>query len=257
MEFFTGEALAALLALTALEIVLGIDNIIFIAILSNKLPAHRRQAARRWGLFGAMGIRVAMLLGLTWIMGLTQTVFSLMNHDFSWRDIILIVGGGILMVKSIREIYEKVEGGHDKQSSTGTAASFAAVIANIMVLDIVFSIDSVITAVGMAKDVWVMITAVVIAVGIMMIAATPVSNFIDRHPALKILALSFLILIGFVLFMEGFGQHVEKGFIYAAMAFAFVVDLLQMRFSSNARKAKALQEEKEEEQKRKSEGSEE
>ena len=254
MEFFTGEALAALLALTALEIVLGIDNIIFIAILSNKLPAHRREAARRWGLLGAMGIRISMLLGLSWIMGLTQTVFSLMNHDFSWRDIILVVGGGILVLKSIREIYEKVEGGHDKQSSGGAAVSFAAVIANIMVLDIVFSIDSVITAVGMAKDVWVMITAVVISVGIMMVAATPVANFIDRHPALKILALSFLILIGFVLFMEGFGEHVEKGYIYAAMAFAFVVDLLQMRFSSNARKAKALQDE---EQKRKSEGSEE
>lgn len=147
-----------------------------------------------------------------------------------------------------------MEGGHDKQSSGGAAVSFAAVIANIMVLDIVFSIDSVITAVGMAKDVWVMITAVVISVGIMMVAATPVANFIDRHPALKILALSFLILIGFVLFMEGFGEHVEKGYIYAAMAFAFVVDLLQMRFSSNARKAKALQDE---EQKRKSEGSEE
>lgn len=238
MEFFTGEALAALLALTALEIVLGIDNIIFIAVLSNKLPKHQRPAARRYGLLGAMCIRILMLLGLTWIMGLTQPVFNLLEHAFSWRDLILIVGGGILVVKSISEIYEKVEGSHKEDKQVGAAASFAMVIGNIMLLDIVFSIDSVITAVGMAEQVWVMITAVVISIGLMMVAANPVANFIDRHPTLKILAMSFLILIGFVLFMEGFGEHISKGYIYAAMAFAFVVDLLQMRFSSNARKAK-------------------
>lgn len=237
MEFFTGEALAALLALTAMEIVLGIDNIIFIAVLSNKLPEHQRAAARRYGLLGAMGIRILMLLGLTWIMGLTQPVFSVFEHAFSWRDLILIVGGGVLIVKSINEIYEKVEGSHGQEKSIGAAASFAMVIGNIMLLDVVFSIDSVITAVGMAEQVWVMITAVVISIGLMMVAAEPVSNFIDRHPVLKILAMSFLILIGFVLFMEGFGEHVSKGYIYAAMAFAFFVDLLQMRFSSNARKA--------------------
>ncbi len=238
MEFFTGEALAALLALTALEIVLGIDNIIFIAVLSNKLPEHQRPAARRYGLLGAMCIRILMLLGLTWIMGLTQPVFTLLEHAFSWRDLILILGGGILVVKSISEIYEKVEGSHKEDKQVGAAASFAMVIGNIMLLDIVFSIDSVITAVGMAEQVWVMITAVVISIGLMMVAANPVANFIDRHPTLKILAMSFLILIGFVLFMEGFGEHISKGYIYAAMAFAFVVDLLQMRFSSNARKAK-------------------
>lgn len=238
MEFFTGEALAALLALTALEIVLGIDNIIFIAVLSNKLPEHQRPAARRYGLLGAMGIRILMLLGLTWIMGLTQPVFTLLEHAFSWRDLILILGGGILVVKSISEIYEKVEGSHKEDKHVGAAASFAMVIGNIMLLDIVFSIDSVITAVGMAEQVWVMITAVVISIGLMMVAANPVANFIDRHPTLKILAMSFLILIGFVLFMEGFGEHISKGYIYAAMAFAFFVDLLQMRFSSNARKAK-------------------
>ena len=238
MEFFTGEALAALLALTALEIVLGIDNIIFIAVLSNKLPEHQRPAARRYGLLGAMGIRILMLLGLTWIMGLTQPVFTLLEHAFSWRDLILILGGGILVVKSISEIYEKVEGSHKEDKQVGAAASFAMVIGNIMLLDIVFSIDSVITAVGMAEQVWVMITAVVISIGLMMVAANPVANFIDRHPTLKILAMSFLILIGFVLFMEGFGEHISKGYIYAAMAFAFSVDLLQMRFSSNARKAK-------------------
>ncbi len=238
MEFFTGEALAALLALTALEIVLGIDNIIFIAVLSNKLPEHQRPAARRYGLLGAMGIRILMLLGLTWIMGLTQPVFTLLEHAFSWRDLILILGGGILVVKSISEIYEKVEGSHKEDKQVGAAASFAMVIGNIMLLDIVFSIDSVITAVGMAEQVWVMITAVVISIGLMMVAANPVANFIDRHPTLKILAMSFLILIGFVLFMEGFGEHISKGYIYAAMAFAFFVDLLQMRFSSNARKAK-------------------
>lgn len=238
MEFLTGEALIALLALTALEIVLGIDNIIIIAILSNKLPKNQREKARRYGLLGAMLIRISMLLGLTWIMGLTQPVFTVLNHSFSWRDLILIIGGGVLVVKSIREIYEKVEGSHEESNKLAKANGFATVIINIMLLDIIFSIDSVITAVGMAQQVWVMIAAVTISVGLMMVAATPVSNFIDKHPTLKILAMSFLILIGFVLFMEGFGEHIAKGYIYAAMAFAFMVDLLQMRFASNAKEAK-------------------
>jgi predicted tellurium resistance membrane protein TerC len=218
----------ALATLTFLEIVLGVDNIIFISILSGKLPPEQQPRARRLGLMAAMLMRVALLLSLAWIIRLTAPWFTVLGQEISGRDLILILGGLFLLGKSTYEIHDKLEGdeGHKSQK---VAASFTSVIIQIMLLDMVFSLDSVITAVGMVDELWVMITAVVIAVVIMMISAEPISEFVHRHPTVKMLALSFLLLIGLSLLMEGFDQHIPKGYIYFAMGFSVFVEMINLR----------------------------
>jgi predicted tellurium resistance membrane protein TerC len=229
----SAEGWIALATLTVLEIVLGIDNIIFISILAGKLPPADRARARKVGLSLAMIIRILLLLSITWVMGLTAPLFTVIGQEISGRDIILIVGGLFLLGKSTLEIHEKLEGveGH---GSAKVVASFAAVIVQILLLDIVFSLDSVITAVGMADDVAVMILAVVIAVGVMLVSAGTISDFVERHPTVKILALSFLLLIGVSLMAEGFDQHIPKGYIYFAMAFSVFVEMINLRVRSKA-----------------------
>ncbi|MGD9614378.1 MAG: TerC family protein [Alphaproteobacteria bacterium] len=217
---------ASLVTLTALEIVLGIDNLVFIAILVGRLPEHQRDAARRLGLAMAVLSRLALLASISWIIGLTQPVFELFDHPVSWRDIILIAGGLFLLYKGTREIHERLEGEGEHPATARVAASFAGIITQIMILDIVFSLDSVITAVGMANELWVMATAVIIAVAIMLAASGPLAAFVERHPTIKMLALSFLLLIGTTLVADGFGFHVPKGYIYAAIGFSVIVEAL-------------------------------
>lgn len=243
MEFLHDtEMWAALLTLTALEIVLGIDNIIFISILAGKLPAHQQARARLIGLGLAMGTRIALLFSLFWVMSLTKPLFAVMDHGVSGRDLILIFGGLFLVAKSTHEIHEKVHDIEEHVSGVPTAPvpTFMSALVQIAILDIVFSLDSVITAVGMANEIWIMVTAVVISVFVMMIFSGWVSDFIERNPTIKMLALAFLLLIGVVLIAEGFGQHVAKGYIYSAMAFSAFVELLNMR--SNTRSSKSVKE---------------
>ena len=218
----------ALATLTFLEIVLGVDNIIFISILSGKLPVEQQPKARRLGLLGAMVTRVLLLFSLAWMIRLTEPLFVVIGTNISGRDLILILGGLFLMAKSTHEIHEKLEG-EEGHASNRVAASFASVIIQIMLLDIVFSLDSVITAVGMVDELWVMVTAVIIAVGIMMWSAEPISAFVHRHPTVKMLALSFLLLIGLSLLAEGFGHHIPKGYIYFAMGFSVFVESINLR----------------------------
>lgn len=229
MEMFTSpELLIALLTLTVLEIVLGVDNVIFISILSGKLPKDQQKRARRVGLMGAMVMRIALLFSLSWLAQLTAPLFGVMGKDFSGRDLILLFGGLFLLAKATYEIHDKLEGA-EGHSSGKVAATFASVITQVMVLDIVFSLDSVITAIGMANHLGVMVTAVVLAVAVMLLAAEPISEFVEVHPTVKILALSFLLLIGFSLVAEGFGQHVSKGYIYFAMGFSVFVEMINIR----------------------------
>lgn len=231
MELLTNpDTWIALLTLTTLEIVLGIDNIVFISILTGRLPAADRDRARTVGLLAAMGMRIALLLAIGWVMSLTAPLFSVAGKEISGRDLILLVGGLFLVGKATWEIHGRLEGEEHGHAAGGTA-SFAGTIAQIMLLDIVFSLDSVITAVGMAKEVIVMIAAVVIAVLVMLVASGPISRIIERHPSLKMLALAFLVLIGVLLVAEGLGQHVEKGYVYFAMGFAVLVELLNIRAS--------------------------
>ncbi|MBI5382931.1 MAG: TerC family protein [Opitutae bacterium] len=227
------EVWISLLTLTGLEIVLGIDNVIFISILAGKLPAAQQARARKLGLMLALVSRILLLCSLAWMMRLTAPLFTLplLNHAVSGRDLILLVGGLFLLVKSTHEIHEKLEG-EDGGASARVAPSFAAVLVQIMLLDIVFSLDSVITAVGMASHLGVMIAAVIIAVVVMLIFAGAISDFVHRHPTLKMLALSFLLLIGVTLVADGLGQHISKGYIYFAMAFSFGVELLNLRLRS-------------------------
>ena len=223
----------ALFTLSVLEIVLGIDNVVFVSILAGKLPGEQRERARKLGMFLAMFIRIALLGAITWVMGLTATLFTVLGHDVTGRDVILIVGGLFLIAKSTHEIHLKLEG-DEHESSGRRAATFAGVITQILLLDIVFSLDSVITAVGMAEDVAVMIIAVVLAVAVMMVAARVVSDFVERHPTVKMLALSFLLLIGMSLIGEGWGQHIPKGYIYFAMGFSVFVEAINLRIRSKA-----------------------
>ena len=218
----------ALLTLTFLEIVLGVDNIIFISILSGKLPEEQQPKARRLGLLGAMLMRVLLLFSLAWIIRLTEPWFTVVGQEISGRDLILILGGLFLIGKSTYEIHDKLEG-EEGHASRRVPASFASVIVQIMLLDIVFSLDSVITAVGMVDVLWVMVAAVIIAVAIMMISAEPISAFVHRHPTVKMLALSFLLLIGLSLMMEGFDRHIPKGYIYFAMGFSVFVEMINLR----------------------------
>ena len=230
MELLTDpQAWIALATLTALEIVLGVDNIIFISILAGRLPEHQRQRARILGLALAMGTRIALLVSLAWIMKLTDPLFSVLGKDVSGRDIILIGGGLFLLWKSVHEIHNSLEGVGDDAPAVRAFATFGATLVQIAVIDIVFSLDSVITAVGMVDEVPIMVTAIVIAVLIMMFAAKAIGDFVDRHPTIKILALSFLTMVGMALIAEGFEFHVPKGYIYFAMAFSVAVEMLNLR----------------------------
>ncbi len=240
MELLTDpQAWIAFFTLTALELVLGIDNIIFISILVDKLPRERREFARRLGLFLAMFMRVGLLLLLSWIVGLVAPLFTVVGQEISGRDLILILGGLFLIWKSTGEIHQSLEGeeGHESKS---VAASFGAVILQIMVIDLVFSLDSIITAVGMVDEVAVMIAAVIASVGLMMIFAGPIGRFVSDHPTIKMLALSFLVAVGVVLLAEGFDHHVPKGYIYFAMAFSLVVEMLNIRMRKRAEKPARL-----------------
>jgi predicted tellurium resistance membrane protein TerC len=218
----------ALGTLTFLEIVLGVDNIIFISILSGKLPPAQQPRARRIGLLGALLTRIALLFSLAWVIRLTAPWFTLVGHELSGRDFILILGGLFLIGKSTFEIHDKLEG-EEGHASRRVASSFVSVIVQIMLLDVVFSLDSVITAVGMVDELWVMIAAVITAVALMMVSAETISRFVHRHPTVKMLALSFLLLIGVSLLLEGFDQHIPKGYIYFAMGFAVFVEMINLR----------------------------
>ncbi len=235
------EIWIAFFTLTALELVLGIDNIIFISILVDKLPPEKRELARKIGLFLAMFMRIALLLLLSWIVGLTEPVLTLFGYGISGRDIILIVGGLFLIWKSTGEVHQLLEGEEGSESAR-VASSFAGVIAQIMVIDLVFSLDSIITAVGMVSQVGVMISAVVASVGLMMLFAKPIGDFVSNHPTIKMLALSFLVVVGVVLIADGFGHHVPKGYIYFAMAFSVAVEMLNIRMRKKATRPVDLRE---------------
>jgi len=225
---FSSEGLLALITLTFLEIILGVDNVIFISILSGKLPHDQQPRARRSGLLAAMVMRIALLLSIAWIIRLTAPLFHVVGRPISGRDLILIGGGLFLLAKATVEIHDRLEGEEGRESARA-APSFAAVIIEIMLLDIVFSLDSVITAVGMAESVVVMVAAVVLAVGIMMFSAEPISSFVNRHPTVKVLALSFLLLIGVSLIGDGLGMHIPKGYIYFSMGFSVFVEMINLR----------------------------
>lgn len=235
MEWITNpESLIALITLTVLEIVLGIDNIIFISILSGKLPKDQQNKARLTGLGLAMITRILLLFSIVWIMKLTLPLFTVLGQEISGRDLILIGGGLFLIGKSTFEIHDKLEG-EDTHSSGRAAKSFSNVIVQILLLDIVFSLDSVITAVGMAKELIIMVLAVMIAVGVMMISSKSISDFVEKHPTVKMLALSFLLLIGVSLIAEGLEQHIPKGYIYFAMAFSIFVEMLNLKMKSRTK----------------------
>lgn len=229
----------AFATLTALELVLGIDNIIFISILVDKLPPARREFARRAGLFMAMFMRIGLLLVLAWIVGLVAPLFSVLGQDISGRDLILILGGLFLIWKSTTEVHQSLEGAHEQKSSA-VKATLASVLLQIMVIDLVFSLDSIITAVGMVDDVRVMIAAVVASVFLMMLFASPIGRFVSNHPTIKMLALAFLVVVGVVLVAEGFDHHVPKGYVYFAMAFSMAVEMLNIRMRKKAARAVEL-----------------
>ena len=231
---FSAESWTALATLTLLEIVLGIDNIVFISILAGKLPASQRNRARRLGLGFAMITRVLLLLSLTWVMSLTAPLFSVFQHGISGSDLILLTGGAFLIWKSVHEIHQRMEGGGLHEPTARAVNSMAGVLTQIALIDVVFSLDSVITAVGMANRVEIMIASIVLAVGFMMFTSGFVSSFVERHPTVKMLALSFLLLIGFTLIAEGFGQHISKGYIYFAMGFSVFVEILNLRSKKSA-----------------------
>lgn len=230
MDWLTDpQAWIALVTLTSLEIVLGIDNIIFISILVGRLPEHQRNRGRVLGLGLAMFTRILLLLSITWVMGLTAPLFSVTGTEVSGRDLILIGGGLFLLWKSTMEIHDNLEGAEEEHHAVSGMSRFGKVLVQIAILDIVFSLDSVITAVGLARDVSIMIIAIITAVGVMMFSARSIGDFVDRHPTIKILALSFLVLIGVTLIVEGFGLHIPKGYIYFAMAFSVSVEMLNLR----------------------------
>ncbi len=235
MELLTSpEAWISLLTLTALEIVLGIDNIVFISILAGKLPKEQQHATRQLGLAAALITRLLLLASLTWVMRLNEPFFNLFGWDVTGKSLILLIGGLFLIAKATLEIYDKVEAAHPaRELAAGGTVSRAAIITQIMLLDVVFSLDSVITAVGMAQHLAIMVIAVIIAVGVMLIFARPIGDFVDRRPSIKILALSFLVMIGVLLVAEGMGQHLNKGYIYFGMAFALLIEVLNMRYRAN------------------------
>ena len=233
MNFLSPEILIALATLTFLEIVLGVDNIIFISILSGKLPPAQQPTARRLGLLLAMGTRILLLFSLAWVGRLTAPLFALWGHEISGRDLILILGGVFLLFKSTFEIHNSLEG-DEPGGPANAGSSFTSVLVQIALLDIVFSLDSVITAVGMVDEVAVMIVAVIVSAGIMMLSAESISAFVHKHPTVKMLALSFLLLIGMSLLLEGFGQHIPKGYIYFAMGFSVFVEMINLRIRAKS-----------------------
>lgn len=242
MDFlFNPEIWIAFFTLTALELVLGIDNIIFISIVVDKLPKETREFARKLGLFLAMFMRIGLLLALSWIVGMTEPVFTVFDIGFSGRDLILIGGGLFLIWKSTGEVHQLLEG-EEGEESRKIASSFVGVILQIMMIDLIFSLDSIITAVGMVREVGVMIAAVVASVGLMMLFAGAIGRFVSEHPTIKMLALSFLVVVGVVLIADGFGHHVPKGYIYFAMAFSVCVEMLNIRLRKNAAKPVDLRE---------------
>ncbi|HEY0310391.1 MAG TPA: TerC family protein, partial [Luteimonas sp.] len=223
------ETWIALATLTALELVLGVDNLIFISILAGRLPPEQRDKARRLGIAMAAISRLALLLAIAWIIGLTEPLFALFGKTFSWRDLILVGGGLFLIAKATHEIHQKLEGAAQPQGTgAAAAATMGGVIAQIMLLDLVFSLDSIITAVGMVDERWVMVTAIVVSIVFMLVFARPLGDFVERHPTVKVLALSFLIMIGLVLIADGFGLHIPKGYVYTAMAFSVFVELINL-----------------------------
>jgi predicted tellurium resistance membrane protein TerC len=241
MELLTSpEAWIAFATLTALELVLGIDNIIFISILVDKLPKERRELARRIGLFMAMFMRVGLLLVLAWIVGLVAPLFTVVGQEISGRDLILISGGLFLLWKSTSEIHQSIEGGEHANGNKAVQATFTSVILQIMLVDLVFSLDSIITAVGMVDDVRIMIAAVVASVALMMVFAGPIGRFVSDHPTIKVLALSFLVVVGVVLVAEGFDNHVPKGYVYFGMAFSLAVEMLNIRMRKKSARAVQL-----------------
>jgi predicted tellurium resistance membrane protein TerC len=227
------ETWIAFITLVVLELVLGVDNVIFISILASKLPQNQQQRARTTGIMLAVVTRILLLLSISWIIGLTEPFFSVLGFDISGRDLVLIAGGLFLLWKSVHEIHQKLEG-EEGRASTKVTAVFWNVIFQIMLLDIVFSLDSVITAVGMVDHIEIMVAAVVIAATVMVFTATPLGNFVERHPTIKMLALSFLLLIGFTLIVEGLHQHIPKGYIYFAMGFSVLVEMLNLRIRGTA-----------------------
>jgi predicted tellurium resistance membrane protein TerC len=229
------QAWIALATLTSLEIVLGIDNIIFISILAGRLPVHQRDTARKVGLALAMLTRIALLFSLSWVMGLTDTLFAVLEQDISGRDLILIGGGLFLLAKSTHEIHNSLEGEEEGAAAGGVVVGMTSVLVQIMILDVVFSLDSVITAVGMVDNLSVMVTAVVLSVMVMLVASKSISDFVDAHPTVKVLALSFLTLVGTALVADGFDVHVPKGYIYFAMAFSVGVEMLNIRMRRKAK----------------------
>ena len=234
------EIWIALVTLTALELVLGIDNIIFISILAGKLPPEQRNRARKTGIALAAITRLLLLMVIAWIVGLTAPLFSIAGQAFSWRDLILIGGGLFLIAKATHEIHQKLEGASEHVNPAAAAtATFGGVIAQVMVLDIVFSLDSIITAVGMVDERWVMVTAILISIVFMLAFAKPLGEFVERHPTVKVLALSFLIMIGLVLIADGFGFHIPKGYVYTAMAFSVFVELINLWIRKRSGKAGA------------------
>ncbi len=235
-SLFTLDALLSLLSLTLMEVVLGIDNIVFISILCNRLPAERQASARKLGLMLALVMRIALLFGITWLVGIEKTLFSLFSIDFNVRDLILIAGGIFLLYKSTTEIHNKLEGEEESHESKSKRITFKAVIIQILLLDMVFSFDSILTAVGLVDNIWIMVVAVIISMVIMIISANKISNFINEHPTVKMLALSFLLLIGVLLFIEGFSVHVPKGYIYFAIFFSLLVEMLNLKMKKNKKK---------------------
>src|SRR5918995_4838570 len=235
--FLTADGLVALVTLSVLEVVLGIDNVIFISILASKLPKNQQEKARRIGLMAAMGMRILLLMSIAWIVRLTRPLFTVLDHPISGRDLILIIGGLFLLFKATREIHDKLEG-EEGHVSARVAPTMTAVITQIMLLDIVFSLDSVITAVGMADDLSVMVAAVVIAVPLIMLSARGLRALVDQHPTLKGAALSFLLLIGCSLVAEGFGVHIPKGYVYFAMGFSVFVEMINLRVTKKGRTVK-------------------
>jgi len=229
------QIMISLVTLIALEVILGIDNVIFISILAGKLPANQQKKARLYGLILAMILRLALLAVISLIMKLENDLFRVFNQGFSVKDLILVLGGLFLLYKSATEIFHKMEGEQGNQSKKFKAVTFTQVIIQILIMDLVFSVDSIITAIGMVKEVWIMYVAIVVTVLIMLIAAEPISNFVNKHPAFKILALSFLLLIGFSLISEGFGVEIPKGYIYFSMAFSMLVSIFQVRMNKNSK----------------------
>ena len=227
------QIIISLLTLITLEIILGIDNVIFISILANKLPEHKQKKARLYGLLLAMILRLGLLAILSLIIKLDNDLFKVFNQGFSAKDMILILGGLFLLYKSSAEIYHKMEGERGNQTKNIKAVTFGQVIFQILIMDLVFSIDSIITAVGMVEEIWIMYVAIIVTVLIMLVAAEPISNFVNKHPAFKMLALSFLLLIGFALISEGFGIEIPKGYIYFSMAFSMLVSIFQVRMNKN------------------------